>query len=343
MKYLIHNKSVLQTDGFIRSFEEELQYKLPKLERVLKGYSRPSTLDVYLQKEAGKNYSIIASVRLVDKDLLVHDEADNPVAAINNLMDKLVLLVKKEFSKIRKEHQYKRKRNTQKIGEKIAELETHHKNKDKEQFDRVMVQIIPTLKEYILTYLKENGIRKKTSFTIQEIMDEVYLELYNRLPQRPREEQQFISWIYSETKEFLDKNILAVCTPAVDSSGEYLDLEKMATRELASLEETLTANAEGQPILIDELEDISYLSDLSENNIDENLIAPPELPEINRQARKALQKTAPKERLMFEMFWVQSLSEDEIAHIFNMDVAGTEQILRRTAGAILQTLKTRVL
>jgi len=82
---------------------------------------------------------------------------------------------------------------------------------------------------------------------------------------------------------------------------------------------------------------------LSENNIDENLIAPPELPEINRQARKALQKTAPKERLMFEMFWVQSLSEDEIAHIFNMDVAGTEQILRRTAGAILQTLKTRVL
>lgn len=340
MEYRIHNKWILQTEGFIRSFEDELQRKTSKLEKVLKGFHKTCILNVYLHEEAGTNYSIITSLRLNDKDLIVQEVTNNPVAAINNLLDKLALQVKKELPKIRKEHLFKRKRNALNVGELLAQLEQHRQHNDKKQFDQVLVKLLPTLKEYILTYLNENGSRKKTSLTIEEIIDEAYLEMYNRLPQRPRDEQQFIPWIYTVIKEYLDNKVIAVSQPA-DSDSIQINLDSLAAKELASLQETYTVNAEGQPVLEEDLDDISYLLEYTQQNnqLEGALIHLPQDPEIKQQTAAALKNVGPKERLAFKMFWNQLLSEKEIARLFNTETTQIENWISQTASSILQNLK----
>ncbi|MFA9370535.1 MAG: hypothetical protein ACERIH_02400 [Labilibaculum antarcticum] len=265
MEYYIHNKKIISEGGFSKLFENEVKYKLLKIENKLKNFTKPAKLNIYLKKEAEGLFQIKTTIRLLDKDLVANTQSENPVAAVNNLMDNLAFKIQKELPKIRKEPLFKRKRHVNRIGDLLAKAEAN-KVESVKIFNETIVGLIPTLKYYILNYLVEHGLNKKSELSVLELIDEIYLMLYNNITERPTDDTRFLGWIFSKSKKWLDNYL-------VQSSNTILsqiDIQSLAMQELSSLEENFTMDADGELVMFEDLDDISYFNERMAQHYEKN-------------------------------------------------------------------------
>ena len=273
MEYIIHNKKVIGNKTQQQNFVTEIENKLPHIETLLKGYNKPVTLEIFLKKEGAKSIKIEATINLGKRKLVVKKISDNHDNTIAKLLETMAQKIKKEMPKIRKEHLYKRKRPTKRLGELLIELDKNKHDNSKEAFNETISRLLPALKRYVLNYLDINGKGKKAKLSIQEIIDEIYLTIFNKINQRPDDENQFVNWMFAVAKEWLDKNIIET-QPAANE--KQLDIQQLANKELKSLEERFTVDADEELIMFEDLDDISYFNEFVTNNyeneIDKHLI-----------------------------------------------------------------------
>lgn len=339
MKYHIHNKKIISAGGLSKLLEDEVKQKLPKIENKLKNFTKPAKLNIYLKKEADGLFQTKTTVRLGDKDLVANTQSKNPVAAVSNLMDNLVLQIKKELPKIRKEYLYKRKRHVNRIGELLAKAE-ENKAESIETFNETIVSLIPTLKSFILNYLAEHGLNKKSELSLPELIDEIYLMLYNSITERPTDDTQVLVWIFSKAKRWLDDYL----EQSSNTSLGQIDIQSLGMHELSSLEEKFTMDADGELVMFEDLDDISYFNEQTALHYEEGeyhgLLPKEDIAELNVAVRKVLKSIEPKAKLIYEMYWFYDMTEQEIAKTMDWQSEKVLQAIKAISKQIVSTLKS---
>lgn len=337
MRYIIHNKNLIGDLEQQNSFEKKISTKINLLKRVLSNYRKNLLLEVYVSKVNSHSYKVSLSLKLKSKLLFLEEKGSNILTLANNLLEKLRNVTKQQIVKEKKEHLYKRKqRKTESFSEYAHHLDSYYAEKENEQFKHLIKKLLPSLHSYILRYLQTHGHDIKLRFSVQEIVDEVYIHLFERFNERPITSDDLSSWIYNITREYLEKHLMENSI-----EKEQLDISKLAEAELKTMEEKITTDAEGEIILLEELDDISYNYDhygpevLSENAF----VDYPEMDPISEDIQNALDCCNETERMIFEMFWIDELSEKEIGKSLGIGKKQIIEIIKNVTQRIESQIK----
>lgn len=339
MKYIVHNKTLIGNLEEQSIFEQKISRKISLLDRVLSNYKKNLVLDIYISKINSHLFNVSLSLKLKSKLLYLEDKGDNIFSLVNDLLEKFRNIVKNQTAKERKEHLFKRKqRRTESFAEYAHQLDIYFAQKENEQFNHLIKELLPSLKTYTMRYLKTHGHNIKLKLSVQEILDEVYINLFDRFNERPSAINNISSWIYGITREFLEKYLAEN-----EIKIEYLDISKLAANELKSLEEKYTMDADGEIVLLEELDDISYMNKNygAEMLPDNAFISFPEIHPLSEDINLALKDCDEKHRMIFEMYWLDELSENEIGKSMGINNSEVKKIIKNVTNKIVAHIKTQ--
>ncbi|SIN69058.1 hypothetical protein SAMN05443662_0075 [Sulfurivirga caldicuralii] len=220
----------------------------------------------------------------------------------------------------------------------INTLAQHRQNEDREGFFAVLNEFLPKLKKYVANRLR-TAVRKgwvpRGMYDPMDIVDEVYLEVY----------EQFDD---SVTPEKLRVLIFRLADQKLEAIIEHerahmkdLSIEALAAKELKELEEHITADAEGEVVFVEDLDDISYHQDdykpkvyLLDEGFEEELVEVLDLPrEIlgDREKRQILAQTYQNlptlSRIILDLRTRGGLVIKEIAEVRGMAVDDVEKVM----------------
>ena len=298
MRYIIHNKNLLENKDQQTFFEEEVQNKLKLLEPVLVNYSKEPVPEIFINKISDHDYRIDVSLPLKDKPLFLEEKGSKPVAVVNNLLDKLRYQVKKRLQKERREHLYKRKtRQAETIGQYLNNLVKEKEKADKKAFIQQLQKSIPHLQNYLHRRLRVThaiSIIKKKQVSLQELTDELYLRIYEKFWVRPAQNELFLPWVYRLADDLIEEML-----DEAEFHKLYIEqLERLEEQEYRLMKEEFSADAEGELLMLEEFDDPSYrdyqyhLTDVVSENSEDELLdrieASLEEEEIKQKIGKAL-------------------------------------------------------
>jgi RNA polymerase sigma factor (sigma-70 family) len=342
MKLIVHNKHLIGPKEIQKSFEEELAKKIRGIENALSRYSKSPALEIFVSMASPGLFRIAVSLKLKSKLLYAEEKGDKPLSLINFLMDKLRANIRKYVVLERREHTFKRKlRRTETFGEFAHKLDELFAEKEHDQFRNLIQQALPSVRQYALRLLNQKHSRK-SGLTNEDILQEVYLALFERFGESPTDPSRRLAWCYKVTSETIDK----IIRNNTETAHKKFDTHAAADRELSSLREKMTANAEGEPILYDDLDDISYRNTrygpeiLPEKNISDYLeYSEEDAAGFHEQVQEILQTCDSFERHVFEMYWLDELTEEQIAESNRINAREVREIIDSVTKRILAGLK----
>ena len=218
-------------------------------------------------------------------------------------------------------------------------------------FQHLIDGALPKLKRYIVRRLNmahATGAIYSMELSAREIMDSVYLELFERLkgnPQKPGETETFL---YRVADEVLEKEL----NEKAYEKEIFVNVNHLLDKEILDMEEKFTIDAEGELVMIDELDDVSYqpklygLNSILPEDPDaitdiERTLEEYDKKFIHQEIRKQLLKQPEKERTIFDLFWLEEMDLDQIAKIRKISIPETEDILKRITKSIKEGLERR--
>lgn len=104
MDYIIHNLVLVRPGKQQESFEGCIRRKIRQLEQVLKGYKEQLMLEIFLDTRDNASRHIALSLPMKNKTLTVDGEIQADPSHIEELMDQLGDLVKKQLTAEQKMH-----------------------------------------------------------------------------------------------------------------------------------------------------------------------------------------------------------------------------------------------
>ena len=118
----------------------------------------------------------------------------------------------------------------------------------------------------------------------------------------------------------------------------------MAIQELSSLEEKFTMDADGELVMFEDLDDISYFNEQMAPHYEKGeydvLLPQEDIAELNDTVRRVLRSIDPKEKLIYEMYWFNDMTEQEIAETMNCQLEKVLQTLKTISKQIVSTLRS---
>jgi len=141
-------------------------------------------------------------------------------------------------------------------------LKTHKSNNDRAAFNKVITALWPNLRKYIDLRLKvyeAKGWLPKNFYQPEDILTDVYLNAFKEFERIPNPEALKVR-LYSWADQIIGD--YAVKENKIPDAKK-LPVAQLVQEELKSMDEKLSATADGEPILVTDLQDddISYEQD----------------------------------------------------------------------------------
>lgn len=348
MEYVIHRKHLIEPEHQQHFFEREVQKKVKLLERFLAAYRKHPRLEVFVSRPANEQYKVAVSLPMKSKQLYLEHEHESAILGVNEALDRLRKAVKEQLKLERKEHLVKRrKRQRESIGEQLAQLEAKFLAKDLEAFKHQCIQLLPSVKEYLERRIKTaelGGYLKNKRISSEELSDEVLVKAFEKFAEKPGPEE-FVNWIYRIAEEV----IASVLKEQELERTKQASIEQIVQQEYKSLEEKFTTGAEGDRMMMEELDDPSYQvpfydaqTILADAATDEQLdtILEKYGPRSFHEAVTKILATRPVvERAVYDLYWLQHFTVEEIAAIKNLVPKEVEEMISNLNKLVLQKLK----
>ncbi len=140
----------------------------------------------------------------------------------------------------------------------FQKLKQHKNQENKEAFLEMINEILPKLKQYIkhrINTYEAKGIFKKNFYSADGILSDVYLKIYDQFD-RIENENRLKTEMFKIADEILENYAMHEKNPA-----EPVPVQQILKEELQIMNEDFTVNADGELILLEELDDISYKQD----------------------------------------------------------------------------------
>jgi len=223
------------------------------------------------------------------------------------------------------------------IKEAFPKLKAYRKAEDVMQFNKVLSVILSGVKKYMAGQLNRavrNGIVPRNKYRVEELLDELYLVTYEHIHEI--DEENLLTWLFQKSDELLSNIFKEEAFRKV-----YVEnIDDLTKPEWDEMEEKMTTDADGDLILEEELDDISYpkndyvLDDILvrhiEKGIYDKLSKDLSEKEIHQQIDFTLHHLPIMLQSIFDLSVVYQFSPDEIAEIKKMPV---DEVRRHLAQA----------
>lgn len=232
----------------------------------------------------------------------------------------------------------------------LGDLKKAKSSKNKLKFKKHINRMLPALRNYIarrLNMAHSTGLMGKYGIAPEEVIDVVYLTLFDRFEQMQISITDLVTWVYQVVDEVLDEQL----KEKAFEDEHLVYLQKIEDLELSGLEEKFFADAEGELIMGEELDDVSYqqklynptdfLQDNETLEFIEAQLSEYDKIKLHDKIQKLLLSMAEEDRTIFDLFWIVGLSMKQISRIKNISLSQVEEILKRVGGHIRKKLITR--
>ncbi len=228
------------------------------------------------------------------------------------------------------------------MNNEIAELTEYKSLNNIKEFGKVLSKFIPSLKKYIRTKLKVAETRKKIPkgmYTPDDILDELYLKVFNEFGEQDKVPGALKLKLFTLANELLSEKI-----KTENWRARKIDIDEIIKNELKTLEEKFTVDADGDFVMMEELDDISYKQEefkpnliILEKSQEEDLIKSLDLEEKgiseDLEKRKALgqlyAELSELSQSILDLYAFGNLTIEEIAEVQNMKVEDVEKFIAK--------------
>jgi RNA polymerase sigma factor (sigma-70 family) len=230
-----------------------------------------------------------------------------------------------------------RRKQGEQLQQTEAELNRLRASGDKEAFFAQILPLLTPLKSYIKRQLRIAYLTMQIRtpvFTSRDFVDEVVLRAYENYDHKPRN-VTLEQWLYQIANELLGNYIRT----ASRRDARRRSLEDLTRKELKELEEPITADSEGEVMLVEDLDDSelpqdefvppAYQKDPNEEIQKEELVG---------QILQALSHIPPRERSVFELSVIEGFSNDDVARIAHVAPDEVPEIVHRVLDQVRQEL-----
>ncbi len=228
------------------------------------------------------------------------------------------------------------------VNNDLTVLTEYKRTNNIKDFGKVLSKFIPNLRKYIRTKLKIAETKKKIPkgmYTPDDILDEIYLKVFNEFDDSDKNPDSLKLKLFMITNELLSEKI-----KTENWRTKKVDIDEIMKEELKTLEENFTVDADGDFVMFDELDDISYKQEEFKPNLiilgkslEEDLIKSLDLEEKgiseDLEKRKTLgqlyAELSELSQSILDLYAFGNLSVEEIAEVQNMKVEDVERFISK--------------
>ncbi|MFD2542278.1 RNA polymerase sigma factor [Lacinutrix gracilariae] len=225
------------------------------------------------------------------------------------------------------------------------------KEGDKKAFNDLVLKILPTLRNYInrgLHVFISKGNFSKGKYKADDIIDQLFIEIFDHIEEVEKEDD-FYAWLYLKIDELMED----IQVEEEFNDFFFKNIDTYSKPEWDEMQEKYSTDGDGDLMLIEELDDISY----NHNDYDLNavFIEDNEVEFISTIDKKLNEDTVKKHtalvlhnlpyamRHVFELFTNEHLSLEEIALIKKSTLEEVKQLLQDAKQALQVSLFNRYL
>ena len=348
MNYKIVNEQIIKNRNERNRLKELIDDKIEKISSLNNSELKNINVEFYIDRIKNRNYQLSAIIKTRNDVFLLQEERMNPTDCILPLFNKIEVKLNK---KIHKEKKFKLKgqqtRQSQVLSKNIPHLKKLKTEGSKELFDRLLKILVTQLPDYIRRRLKSaqavNYI-KKDKYSLQELIDELFLIFYDNIDEIPSEADKSRIWLYRKTDEFLNEKL-----KEAEFEKENMErFEELVKIELEDLEENFSIDAEYEIVLTEELDDYKQLAekysanDLFISEDEESILSDIMLSlnkeQINTIIKKELLNLPVIKRTIMDLYLIDQMSIEEIAFIKKLSKIEVEAIIREVTYSLKKKL-----
>jgi DNA-directed RNA polymerase specialized sigma24 family protein len=223
-------------------------------------------------------------------------------------------------------------------------------NDQREAFNELLLTLLPDTKRYLTRGLRigiSKGMIPHNKYRPEDLFDQLIIDVFDRL-EEAGEANEFHGWLYQRAVNLLED--LEVEEEFV--SYFYDNIDDYSRAELDKLKEDFSTDGDGDLILMDELDDISYkdhhylLKNIYLDDAHEDLMALMDSEEGRGRTQRHLDtilfRLPPTMRSVFELANEQLFPVEDISRIKGLTVDQVEAMLDRTRELLRDSLKDRL-
>ncbi|WP_157503298.1 sigma-70 family RNA polymerase sigma factor [Mangrovimonas xylaniphaga] len=237
------------------------------------------------------------------------------------------------------------------ITEVFPELIHLKKVDDRETFNNLILKILPSIKKYIhgrLAALSSHPHFSRNKYSEDDIIDQLFIEVYYHI-EEVKKADDFYLWLFKKTDELLED----ITVEEEFDDFFYKNIDEYTKDEWNEMEEQFSTDGDGDLLMIEELDDISYnKNDYLLNHVfikddEQDYIEKldKELDEIKIQKHIAmvLKKLPIPMQSAFDLFANYNFTPTEIADLKQMKTIKAIQLIQTARNSIRDSLISRYL
>lgn len=220
---------------------------------------------------------------------------------------------------------------------------------DRGAFNTLLLDILPEVKKFVnrrLDMAIYQGNFPKSKYEAEDFIDQLFIEVYSSIGDVDNENDFYI-WLFKKTNELVDQ---AIAEEAFEDAM-FKNIDDYSTSEWKQMAEKFSAEADGDLIMREDLDDVSYhkskqsLRTLFDQDYEKELVTQldKELTEeeINRYTEIVLRNFPQPMHTVFELFTKQEFTLEQIAEIMQRNVKEVEDLLREARAILYNSLLAR--
>lgn len=213
-------------------------------------------------------------------------------------------------------------------------------------FNELILKIMPEMRTYIngrLNTAIKKGHFSKEKYKADDIIDQLFIEIYDSIEDID-DENDFYLWLFKKTNELLEDIIVE------EEFDDFFfkNIDNYSRPEWDAMQEEFSTDADGDLMMIEELDDMSYnhnnytlnhvFVEDNEKALAEKLDKSLDEEKVQNHIAMVLHNLPSNMRNIFELFTIQHLDLEEIAQIKNSTFEDVKHLLneaKRTLQVIL--------
>lgn len=326
------------------SMQEEFAAHAKKVGQFFKRYTKPVTLEIHLSGSKKAGYHLAYSVKLKDGSVVYASGKSHELLALpNEVFRSFLKALKKERAIERKEHLVnKAKRMKEAMIKSRSALQEMSGKGQREEFAFLIGQLLDPVKHYMRRRIKVfevKGLIPEGALKLDEVFESYKTRLFEQYPTMIASNVSPEIWAYRLADEELEKALKA---RAWDGTDKRVSIEELTAKEIKEMEEEFSTDGDGDLVMLEELDDISYHLDdyITEDielgvNEEEKLLEQleaesPDVPaeqSFHRKTSAMLASMPLQESSIFDLYVHSRLSVEEIALVKNIPADEVQKTL----------------
>lgn len=348
MNFKIINEHLVKNKKEINRLKNLINSRITEIKLLDNKELQNVNAELYFENTEKEGFQLSAIVKAKNDIFFLQEKQLSPADCVSLLFNEIELKLQK---KIHRENKNKLKKRQAVYHKNFSENISHLKRLKDEGSKELFHSLLKILLRQIPNYLKRRlqaaqaaRYIKKEKFELLELIDELYLIIYDNIEEIPPAPKESRIWLYQKTDELLNEKL----KEAEFERNHMEQLENLEKIQFEDMEETFSVDAEYEIVPAEDLDDYKLsvekytANDLfvseDEESILSDIILTFNRDEINAIIQKELLYLPVIKRTILDLYLIEQLSVEEIASIKKLSEIEVEAIIREVTLSLKKKL-----